>query len=645
MRRRAPWEIFRQGRLGRGDDLGLRLRPRRLSGLKGGGYDPLVHDQVGIAVWWILLAGVLVGALPRRRFGPLAWAAAGLLAAFVAWTALSLVWTESVDRTWADTARVATYLGVFALALFLRGPRAARLTVGAVGAGIATVAVVGLLSRLHPAWFPEAAQTARFLSDSGERLAYPLNYWNALAALIAIGMPLLLEIATGARSVVLRGLAAATLPALMLTASFTLSRGGIAAAVLSLAIFLALSSDRLPKALALLVAAAGGAILVLAAASRDALRHGVLNTTAESQGDSLLLIAALVCLAVGLVQAALSMGLARGLRPRWTHVSRRRSLVILLVGVLAALILAVAVGAPGRASDAWHEFKRGDVPQGGGRLSSAGGEGRYEFWSVAVEENASDPLTGSGSGTFEYWWNRNGSGGTVRDTHSLYFQTLGELGIVGIALLAAFLALILAGGARAVIRATSDDRSPPAAALAGCLAFFFTAIFDWMWQVPVLVVAVVLLASVLVDFGGADDAWRSTAKGLRLHLRAGVVIAAALAILAIALPLATTSLVRRSEADARTGDLLAAFDAARSAQNVLPGAAAPRLQQALVLESQGRLALAVEAARAATEREATNWRTWLVLSRVEAEGGMADAAIRDYKRAKSLNPHFSLFDR
>ena len=27
-------------------------------GLKGGGYDPLVHDQVGIAVWWVLLAAV-----------------------------------------------------------------------------------------------------------------------------------------------------------------------------------------------------------------------------------------------------------------------------------------------------------------------------------------------------------------------------------------------------------------------------------------------------------------------------------------------------------------------------------------------------------------------------------------------------------
>ena len=90
-------------------------------GLSGGGYDPLVHDQVGIAVWWVLLACILVGALPRRRFGTIAWIALGSLTAFLLWTALSLTWTESVERTSADVARVATYLGVFALAMFSRG--------------------------------------------------------------------------------------------------------------------------------------------------------------------------------------------------------------------------------------------------------------------------------------------------------------------------------------------------------------------------------------------------------------------------------------------------------------------------------------------------------------------------------------------
>lgn len=231
-------------------------------GLKGGGYDPLVHDPIGIAVWWILLVTVLAGALPRLRLGPLAWVALALLVAFVAWTALSLAWTESPDKTSADLARVLGYLGFFALAVLSRSRRDAGQLIGAVAAAIALVAVVGLLSRLHPAWFPNAAQTGKFLEDS-ERLSFPLNYWNGLGALIAIGLPLALHAATTARSLVLKALAAAALPAMMLTLFLTLSRGGVAAALLAVAVFLALSPDRVPKALTLALAGAGGAVLIL----------------------------------------------------------------------------------------------------------------------------------------------------------------------------------------------------------------------------------------------------------------------------------------------------------------------------------------------------------------------------------------------
>jgi Tfp pilus assembly protein PilF len=132
---------------------------------------------------------------------------------------------------------------------------------------------------------------------------------------------------------------------------------------------------------------------------------------------------------------------------------------------------------------------------------------------------------------------------------------------------------------------------------------------------------------------------------MRLPLRVAGVLIALLAIAAIAVPLASTSLVRQSENDARAGDLPAALSAARSAQNAQPDAASPRLQEALVLESQGDLRAAAVAARGATERESTNWRTWLVLSRIEAELGDASAAVRDFRRARSLNPFSELFQR
>lgn len=613
-------------------------------GLKGGGYDPLVSDQVGIAVWWVLLATVLVGALPRLRPGALAWTALALLAAFVAWTALSLGWTESVERTWADLARVSGYLGVFALALFVGDRRDARYMVGAVGAAIVLVTVIALLSRLHPAWFPAADETARFLPSGRERLGYPLNYWNALAALIAIGLPLILQVATGARSLLLRAMAAAALPAMALTDFLTLSRGGIAAGVIALVVFIAFTSDRLPKLPTLLAGGVGGAILIVAADSRDALRHGLLDSTAKDQGTEMLVLTIVVCAAVFLVQAGISVAAKRWKQPRWTALSPRETLAVSLVGLAVLLSSAFVWGAPGRISDAWDEFKEPSQGpgQGTGRLTSAAGESRYQLWSSAVREAQDSPLAGTGSGTFEFWWNRDGdTESVVRDTHSFYLQTLGELGIVGLALLSAFLAAILIGGGWMTVRAGGRGRPQLAAALAGCVAFFVTAIFDWMWQIPVLPVATLLLAAVLVSAAPASKAEPGPFPWIPWRAVAG--LASIAAIVAIAVPLASASLVRQSQEHAQSGDLGEALSEARSAQNVEPSAATPRLQQALILEVQGDLAAAASAARAATERESTNWKTWLVLSRIEAERGRAAASLEAYRKARSLKPNSQIF--
>jgi tetratricopeptide (TPR) repeat protein len=95
----------------------------------------------------------------------------------------------------------------------------------------------------------------------------------------------------------------------------------------------------------------------------------------------------------------------------------------------------------------------------------------------------------------------------------------------------------------------------------------------------------------------------------------------------------------------RDGDYAAALEDARSAQNVEPAAATPRLQQALVLELMGDLPAAEAAARAAVDRESTNWRLWLVLSRIAAENGRADAAVAAYEEARDLNPRGEIFQR
>jgi hypothetical protein len=613
-------------------------------GLKGGGYDPLVHDQAGIAVWWVVLAGVAIGAFPRRRLGTLAWCALGLFAAFAVWTALSLGWTDSADKTAADVARVATYLGVLVLALLSRGSKRTRRMVAAVGSGVAFVALVGLLSRLHPAWFPEAEQTARFLTDSRNRLSYPLNYWNGMAGLVALGLPAMLQVATCAKSTVWRSLAAGALPALVLALFLTLSRGGIAAALIALAVFFALTYDRLPKLLTALVAAAGGAILVAATAQRHDLHDGLLTAGARHQGNEILAMTIVVCAGVALLQAGITIALANGMRPEWTRPSRRRSLQALGAAALVVVLAALALGAPGRAANAWDDFKAPEGVSGhsASRLDSFNGNHRYQLWGAAVDEQQTRPLAGTGGGTFEYWWAAHATNpGFVRDTHSLYLQSLGELGIVGLALIVAFLGAVLVGGARVALRASRHSRPQLAAALAGCVAFCVSAAFDWVWQIPAIAVAFLLLASALA---GAGVQSRS-GGGLKLPWRivgCGVALAA---IVAIALPLASATLVRQSQDQARADDLGAALASARSARNVAPGAAAPRLQEALVLEAGGRLGEARAAAGAATRKESVNWRNWLVLSRIEAELGQAAPAVRDYRRARSLNPESTLFER
>ncbi len=611
-------------------------------GLSGGGFDPLDSLPAGIAIWWILLLGIAVGALPRRRPGPLALVALGILACFLLWTGVSLRWTESSEKTALEVARLALYLGAFALAVLARGRDGARQMVGALAAAIAVVAGVALLSRLHPAWFPSAAETGRFLATGKERLSYPLDYWNALAALIGIGITLMLQIATGVRSAAVRAMAAATLPAMILTLYFTLSRGGIAAAGIALVLYLASVPDRLPRLLTAAVAGLGGAALIVLAGHRHELTHGAAGVAARSQGSEMIWLTLAVCVLAGLVQLAIS---ASG-RPAWAHVPPGAARVATGTGAVVAVAFLLAVGAPAKVSNAWHDFKQPveESAAGTSRLSSTSGENRYQLWSAALREFDSEPLTGTGANTFQLWWTRDADvEAPTLDTHSLYLQTLGELGIVGVAILAAFIALALGGGAVRVVRSAESSRAYLAAALAASTVIWTTSVFDWTWKLPIVPIAALLLIAAVLTAGDPEPPPGRDAA-LPLPWRIGVVVASLAAIVWIAIPFTGASLIRQSQAEARAGNLDAALADARSAQNVQPGAATPRLQEALILEEEAELAAAALAARAATAREPTNWRTWLVLARLEAQLGHAPAAVRDYRRARSLNPESGLFD-
>jgi O-antigen ligase len=610
--------------------------------MKGGGYDPLVSDQVGIVVWWIVVLAALVGVLPFVRIGAAGWVGFGVLVAFAAWTALGVIWSSTAERSVAQIALVLTYLGVFALSLAGRGPERLRRTAGAVATAIGVVAVLALLSRLHPSWFP-SDQTATFIGAARSRLNYPLNYWNGLAALIAIGLPLAVVFAMQARTLALRALAAAAVPAMALTAFYTYSRGGALEIAVALVVLVALYPRRLALLPTLAVSVVGSAILIDAADQRNALASGLGSAHAQSQGNEMLAIAVVVCSGAALLQIAIGLAARHGVGPR-PSISPGAAGGAVAVAAVVAIVIAAAAGLPGFLSDRWDDFKNpvGAQATSAQRFNSASGNGRYQWWRSTLHENDTDPLIGTGPGTFENWWAQHGSiPGFVRNAHSLYFETLGEAGIVGLLLIVAFVLWPILAGARAALRLGGERRALLAGAVAACAAFATAAGVDWVWQIPAIPVAFLLVAGAVLTVAVAERTF-GPARGSAAP-RVGLVALGLVALVLIAIPLASTDKLRASQADVRARDLGAALSNARTAANIEPYAATPRLQEALVLELQRNLGDAVAAAKQATRADVNNWRPWMVLSRLEAERGRADAAVAAYKKAQSLDPRSPLF--
>lgn len=629
-------------------------------GLSGGGYDAITRGEAGIAAWWIVGAGVALGslALPRTR---LAWAALLLFGGLVLWTGLGLTWTESTERTVTEVARNAGYAGMLLLALAVCARTPVRHLVAGLATGLAVVCSYALLTRLQPEWFGTIVLNEIF-PTSRRRLAQPLGYWNALAGLAAMTLPLLLAFAGDARRLVVRAGAAAFVPVVLLVIFLTVSRGGVIAAGLAVIAWFALAPDRLPKLPLIAVTGVGSVVVCVAAERRDALQAGLDSALARTQGDELQLIVVLVMAGC----AALTYGVAlldrHAARPAVTRVPRRYAGAASLATTLIVAVAFLGSGGGAWVGDRVDEFKG----EGGGvatnydnafsRLQSVDSNSRYGYWVVARDAQREAPLTGTGPGTFEYVWARehpNEGPSFVRDAHSLWAEALGEMGLVGFVLVVGFFLLALVGGAVRALRAVdTEHRAALAAATGGLLAFVGIASVEWAWEMTVLGAAAVTLAAASVA-GRADGSLRIARRGVLpldrfaarpgLVQRVGVGVVALVAVTVVAVPTAGTADVRDSQAAVRAGNLPAAYADARAAAKAQPYSASALMQEALVLERAGELRRALVVATGATREEPVNWRTWFIRSRLEARTGDAGAALASYRRAQRLNPTSVVF--
>jgi hypothetical protein len=629
--------------------------------IDGGGYDIVVHSQASIVVWWVALLGAAWGLFPAARLSRSAWGGLALLGGFVAWTALASTWSISSERSLTALSLVAGYLGVLVLGIAVHRDReqAIRHTIGAVASAIVLVAVLALASRLHPGLFTNAQQTSAYLPGTQARLAWPLNYWNALAALLALGLPLILSGATAARTIRVQALSAAAIPIVVLCGYLTFSRGGLIAFSVALIAFVLLAPDRLPKLATIAVGGVASAALIAGAVHRSALEHGLATATARHQGGEMILPIVLACVGTALAQVAIGLLARHGRRPRVLTISVTRARWGTVAAVVAIVAVALALGAPSRLSHAYQDFKRTRVAalreDNLQRFGQVSGNGRYDYWKAAVQSTSDGHLLqGHGPGTFQLLWlPRAPYQSYVENAHSLYFETLAEVGLVGLALLVGFFVLVIARGVATVVRAQDEARTRAAALTAAATAFVVSAASDWIWQVPALPVAFLLLAAAVLA-----PAPSRAARGLEeshpvqrpaglaaLAIRLGAVVLALACVVAIGVPLATTNADRRSQAAAAAGELPLALSDAYSAARIEPGAASPQVQIALVLEAEGHPRSAVTHALQAVRNEPQSWSTWLILSRLDAEAGHPATSLAAYRRARSLNPRSSVFVR
>jgi O-Antigen ligase len=596
--------------------------------LRGGSYDVLARGEAFLLAWWVLLLAGALGVLPAARPPRAVLAGAACLLALAAWIAVGFTWTESAERTGAEVARVLGLLGILLVVVLTVGPGGRVAASAALTAAAVLVCALAMTSRLAPDLLGNA-----LAGYESTRLSFPLNYWNALGCWAAMASALALGWSVHAPAWPLRGLALGGTCVALPVAYLTYSRATTGVVVIGAVVVVALSAHRWLAAAHLLLAAGGAGMVILVVRAHPEIARGTGTRGA------------------GAVAAALAFAVAASVAAAWITAAARLDRLALPARVarpaLAAagvvLVLGVALAGPALASRAWTSFQRGAAPAGSDparRLTTLRSE-RSSIWHAALDAFRAEPLRGTGAGTFEFVWSRSPwRTHQVRDAHSLYLESLAELGLPGALLVVLGLGCLLVAALRGALRARAG---PARGAAVGCAAaavvYVVMAGVDWMWESTAVTAAALACAGV----GAAGLARPADAP--RVIARVPAVAIALVALVAQLPTFVATAQVRASQRAVRAQQVETALSAASAAVSAEPWGASGYVQRALVLQWLGQQRAAALDARRATRLEPTNWQDWYVLAGVEAQRRRFRAALRAAEQARRLNPRSPLFAR
>jgi O-antigen ligase len=586
-----------------------------------GGFFATSWGWAALAFCWLAALVLLLRA--ESDVGRLDLAFFALLTLFAGWIWLSATWSQEVPRSILEGERALVALtGVAAAVLVVSRRTSAQLLAGVAG-GIALIGTYALATRLFP------DKLARFDAVAGYRLEQPVGYWNALGIFSALGVLLCVGFALRARTLWARAFAAAALAVLLPAIYFTYSRGTWVALAIALAVVVAFDPRRLQFLAGVGVLGPLLALEVWLGSRKYALTHREVGLAAATrEGRSY----ALVVVGVAVAVALLAVGFALVER-RW---SVPRALRLAFAAVLAAAAVAALAGAVARyggpqtmARHTWNSFKAPPVTDTSNlnqRLFSFSGNGRVDLWAAAWHDHNANPVLGSGAGTFNSYWNQHRPNHlNVLDAHSLYAEVLGELGPLGLALVALALLVPLV----AAVRARGDPLVPAAAG--AYVAYLIHAGVDWDWEMTALT-----LAALLVGVSMLAAARNGRPRPLRPVVR-GALVAGAVGLAAVAFVALVGNLkLARAEHAAGRGDWAKAITEARSAHTWAPWSADALRTIGDAQRRSGHPAAAAHTLAEAVRKDPRDSDLWYDLY-LAANGRLADRAFANAVRLDPLS--------
>ncbi len=614
--------------------------------LQAGGF---FADSTGVAACVLALALALRVTLGHRPFGSLTRPveiALAALAAYAAWTLASVLWSHAPGRALIEFNRTLLY-GLCLLFASTLAWNAGRLkwALRSLTVAIYGACVIGWASRVLPeivAPRPGAAE---------DRLSHPLTYWNAQGLFATLGVLLATHLACSrSEPRWVRALGAAAVPAMASTLFLTFSRGAILALLIGLIAFVVLLRSRalVIGALSVLPPTAM-AVLITYDADEFATSAG-LSRQAVEQGHDVALGIALCTLGGLWLSFAATRWIDRPLHRIALPAAARRParIAAALSAVLVLVVAPLALGAPGYVSRQYDRFVKGTetiATDQRDRLLNPGNNGRIDHWRVAMDTWREQPLTGTGAGTYQNAWNQDRRIHlNVRDAHSLYAETLSDLGLVGFALLMAALLSVAAGAVwRGQRRRRSEgvDASADAVLVAIFVAWGIHAGLDWIWEMPAITAWVFALAGIALASTVPRGIPAAPGRPVRVAVGLGCLVLAVIPFQVAASERALHQSVRAFGANPR--DCPRAIDRALASLESVGARPEPWEILAYCDIGAGQPRLAVDAALNAVRRDPKNWTYRYTLALVQGVAG--DDPRPSARRALALNPRSTLAEQ